>query len=86
VTREGLDDGAPVGVSQRVSVEEALRVYTIGSAEADGVASTRGRLAPGYAADFVVLGENPLTVDPHGIASIPVHATYVAGRRVHGGV
>ncbi|GLY77425.1 amidohydrolase [Actinoallomurus iriomotensis] len=86
VTREGLDDGAPVGVSQRVSVEEALRVYTIGSAEAEGVASTRGRLAPGYAADFVVLGENPLTADPHGIASIPVHATYVAGRRVHGGV
>ena len=84
VTREGMDDGTPVGVSQRVSVEEALRIYTEGSAEAEGVSSSRGRIAPGYAADFVVLGENPLTADPHAIASIPVLATYVAGRRVHG--
>jgi predicted amidohydrolase YtcJ len=84
VTREGMDDGEPVGVSQRVSVEEALRIYTAGSAEADGVAATRGRLAPGHAADFVVLGDDPRTVDPHAIAAVPVLATYVAGRRVHG--
>jgi predicted amidohydrolase YtcJ len=83
VTREGLDDGATVGTSQRVSVEEALRIFTLGSAEADGVAATRGRIAPGYHADFVVLGEDPLTVDPHAIAAIPVRATYVGGRRVH---
>lgn len=32
---------------------------------------------------FVVLGENPLTADLHGIASIPVRATYVGGGRVY---
>jgi predicted amidohydrolase YtcJ len=83
VTREGVDDGARVGASQRVSVEEALRIFTLGSAEADGVAASRGRIAPGYHADFVVLGENPLTVDSRAIAAIPVRATYVGGRRVH---
>jgi predicted amidohydrolase YtcJ len=82
VTREGLDDGEPVGPSQRVSAAEALRIFTLGSAEAEGV-TDRGRLAPGYLADFVVLAENPLTADPHDIASIPVLATYVAGNQVH---
>ncbi len=83
VTREGMDDGEPVGPSQRVGVEEALRIFTLGSAEAEGAEATRGRLAPGYLADFVVLGENPLAVDPHGLASIPVRATYVGGECVH---
>ncbi len=85
VTREGVDDGEPVGRSQRVSAEEALRIFTLGSAEAEGAADARGRIAPGYLADFVVLARNPLTADPHEIASIPVRATYVAGERVYGG-
>jgi predicted amidohydrolase YtcJ len=83
VTREGVDDGEPVGPSQRVTPEEALRVFTLGSAEAEGVETSRGRLAPGYLADFVVLAENPLTADPHTIASIPVQATYVNGEPVY---
>lgn len=82
ITRQGLDDGTPVGTSQRVSAAEALRIFTLGSAEAEGAADVKGRLAPGYLADFVVLGENPLTIDPHGIAEIPVQATYVGGERV----
>ena len=85
VTREGLDDGEPVGPTQRVSAAEALRIFTLGSAEAEGAAGVKGRLAPGHLADFVVLGENPLTIDPHGIASIPVRATYVGGSRVYEG-
>jgi predicted amidohydrolase YtcJ len=37
---------------------------------------------PGYLADFVVLGDDPLTVLPEQIGSIPVLATYVGGRRI----
>lgn len=85
VTREGVDDGAAVGPSQRVTAAEALRVFTLGSAEAEGTAHAKGRLAPGYLADFTVLGADPLSVDPHGIASIPVRATYVGGRCVYDG-
>lgn len=84
VTRAGADDGRPVGPSQRVSPAEALRIFTLGSAEACDESHEKGRLAPGYLADFVVLGENPLTAEPSTISQIPVRATYVGGTRVHG--
>ena len=85
VTRTGVDDGATVGASQKVSAAEALSIFTLGSAEASGEESFKGRLAPGYLADFTVLGENPLTIDPHGIADIDVRATYVGGDEVYSG-
>ncbi|MCM2580030.1 amidohydrolase [Streptomyces meridianus] len=83
VTRHGADDSAPVGLSQRVTPAEALRIFTLGSAEAEGTASRKGRIAPGHLADFTVLGGNPLTVDPGEISRIPVLATYVDGRSVY---
>ncbi|TSI15531.1 amidohydrolase [Brevibacterium aurantiacum] len=85
VTRTGVDDGITVGASQKVTAAEALSIFTLGSAEASGEESCKGRLAPGYLADFTVLGDNPLTVDPHGIADIDVRATYVGGSEVYGG-
>ena len=83
VTRRGAD-GAPVGENQRVSVAEALRIYTVGAAYANGQDTQKGRLAPGYVADFVVLDDDPLTVDPMQLGAIRVQATYVGGNRVWG--
>ena len=83
VTREGFDDGEKVGPSQRVTAREALGVFTLGSADAEGTADRKGRLAPGYLADFTVLGEDPLSVDPYAIGGIDVLATYVGGECVH---
>jgi|GEM_PF-4144652 len=34
-------------------------------------------------ADFVVLGENPFTVDPEALHNIPVAATYLEGEKVY---
>lgn len=82
VTRTGVDDGKTVGASQKVTAAEALSIFTLGSAEASGEESYKGRLAPGFLADFTVLGENPLTIDPHGIADIEVRAAYVGGDAV----
>jgi predicted amidohydrolase YtcJ len=81
VTRTGWDR-ALVGVQQRVSVQEALRLYTVGAAAASGDEQRKGRLATGFLADFVVLGEDPLSVDPVHLSAIPVSATYVGGRSV----
>jgi predicted amidohydrolase YtcJ len=81
VTRTGFD-GAPVGQQQRISVEEALRVYTGGSAEAAGEADLKGTLTPGKLADFVVLGADPRAVDPATIGAIPVLSTWVGGEQV----
>ena len=82
VTREGWD-GAVVGPSQRITAREALDLYTTGAAHASGESHIKGRLAPGYLADFVVLAANPLDVDPHQLSAVHVLATYVGGTRVY---
>jgi predicted amidohydrolase YtcJ len=81
VTRQGFD-GSVLGARQRITPYEALGLYTTGAAYASGEQDVKGRLAPGYLADFVVLGDDPLGTDPANIASIPVRETYVGGRRV----
>jgi predicted amidohydrolase YtcJ len=78
VTRRGFD-GVEVAVEQRITAGEALSLYTTGAATATGEADIKGRLAPGYLADFVVLAEDPLTCEPERIAGIGVRATYVGG-------
>ena len=81
MTRIGFD-GAAVGARQRIDVEEALRIYTVGSAAATGEAHLKGTLSPGMLADFVVLAEDPRTVDPMSLGSVPVRSTWVGGRQV----
>ncbi len=81
VTRTGYD-GAPLGLSQRITPEEALALYTVSAAYASGEDATKGRLAPGFLADFVVLGDDPLTADPSSLGTIAVRATYAGGANV----
>lgn len=82
VTRAAESDGTVLGEEQRISVAEALWVYTVGSAMSTGEGDKKGRLMPGYLADFVVLGANPLSTASGDIAQIPVKATWVGGRPV----
>jgi predicted amidohydrolase YtcJ len=63
-----------------LSVREALECYTTGSAAATGFASTKGRLARGYLADFVALGVNLLDAEPETISQTPVRATVLGGK------
>jgi predicted amidohydrolase YtcJ len=81
VTRTGFD-GAPLGLSQRVTAAEALALYTVNAAYASDEHDVKGRLAPGYVADFVVLDGDPLTADPATLGSLGVVATYVGGEKV----
>jgi predicted amidohydrolase YtcJ len=81
VTRTGWD-GSVIGPSQRITPLEALALYTTAGAYASGEQDRKGRLVPGYLADFVVLGADPTEVAPEEIAAIPVRATYVGGRPV----
>lgn len=78
--------GNPYGLDDRISVAEAIRAYTIGSAEATGWGGTKGVLATGYLADLVVLGANPLETDIADISAIPVVATMVGGVIEYGNI
>jgi len=51
--------GAIIGAGQRVSFEDALRMWTAGAACACGIEARRGRIAPGMAADIVLLAGPP---------------------------
>lgn len=61
---------------------EALTLFTLGSAYATGEEQVKGSLSPGKLADFVVLPENPLTVDPQELGKMEITATYVGGTQV----
>ncbi len=75
--------GKAWGASQKISVEEALRLYTMNGAYAGFEEHLKGSISVGKLADLVVLGGDPLTVDPHTIKDIPVEKTMVGGRLVY---
>jgi len=81
VERRSLD-GSLVGPSQRITVEEAIALYTTGSAYASGEEHLKGKLAPGMLADFVELSDDPFQTAPADIADLDVKSTWVGGRRV----
>ncbi len=78
VTRTSAE-GKVYGASQRVSVDEAIRIWTMGSAYASFDERTKGSITPGKLADFVVLGQDPRKVPADRIKDVPVEATWVGG-------
>jgi hypothetical protein len=60
---------------------DMVQVRTRG-ARVVGLCASHGVLAPGRAADFVVLDSDPRTADPSRIGAIQVERTYRAGRCV----
>ena len=84
VTRKTLS-GQPEGgwfAAERLTVEEALAAYTIHSAYAGFEETIKGSITVGKLADFVVLSDNLLTMDPDAIKDVEVERTVVGGRIV----
>ena len=68
--------------SGRVSIQSALRMYTLSGAELEGTAQDKGSISPGKLADLVLVDANPLTVDPDGLKDIKANMTMVGGKVV----
>jgi len=85
VTRRTLDDAHPDGwvPEQKIGLDEAFAAYTSGSSYADNTESWKGRLAPGYAADLVVLSEDPWAIAPEDLAEVEAVLTMVGGKVVY---
>ncbi len=82
VTRKTLSGQGPYRPEEAMSVAEALRSYTVESAHASFEENVKGRIAPGFLADFTILAESPFDVPPEQLGSIQVTQTWVDGNRV----
>ena len=84
VTRQ-REEGIPQGgwyPAQRITVEEAVRGYTLLPAAAYGVADRMGSITPGKYADMVVLDRDIYTIEPGEIRRTNVDMTIFEGRIV----
>ncbi|AVO38918.1 amidohydrolase [Pukyongiella litopenaei] len=79
VTREAWCDDVP---NQRLTLDEALRGYTIGGAHAEHSEAKKGSLSPGKLADLVILDRDIEAVDPAEIEHMRVRRTICGGRTV----
>jgi predicted amidohydrolase YtcJ len=82
VTRRGWN-GETWGANQRISVEEALRVNTINGAYASREEAIKGSITPGKLADFVVLADDPHTIDQEKIKDVEIVRTVTGGNTVY---
>jgi predicted amidohydrolase YtcJ len=82
VTRKGWD-GKIWGANQKISVADAIRVNTIHGAYASKEENLKGSITPGKLADFVMLAEDPHTIDPEKIKDITIVRTVVCGNSAY---
>ena len=87
VTRQ-FPDGTPQGgwfPEERLSLAQAIEFYTAGSAYGEFTDDRKGRLKPGYLADFIVLSKPIFDVSPRELLDTTVVTTVVGGRVVYEG-
>ena len=77
--------GKEWGINQKISIEEALRLYTLNGAYASFEEKIKGSVEVGKLADLVVLGSDPTKIDPLGIKDIEIMRTIVGGKTVYEG-
>lgn len=82
VLRESLGSGRVSGPKECLSVEEAIRMYTINGAWQDHMEDIKGSIEVGKLADLCVIDQDILEIDPHQIGEISVVMTIVGGKIV----
>ena len=85
VTRKTLS-GQPEGgwfPSEKLTIEEAIRAYTLNTAYAGFEESIKGSISAGKLADFVVLSDNLRSMNPNAIKDVSVQMTIVGGEVVY---
>jgi predicted amidohydrolase YtcJ len=71
--------------NQTISVEEAVRAYTVGSAYAEFQENIKGSISVGKLADLIILSDDIFTIKPNDIQKVRVMMTMVDGRIVFEG-
>lgn len=72
-----------LGPEQRLTPMQALHATTLGAAYQYFEEDSKGSITPGKQADLVILGSNPLLVDPDLLKDIPVIETFARGKSIY---
>ncbi|MBO1625291.1 amidohydrolase [Bacillus arachidis] len=83
VTRRSFMDGTCYIPEERLSVFEAVSLFTTGSAYTIGKENERGKIAQGYEADFTIMDRNVFEIEVEDIKNIQVTATVIDGQIVY---
>jgi predicted amidohydrolase YtcJ len=85
VTRRTLDDKNPDGwiPEQKISIEDAIKCYTLNSAYAAFEENIKGSIEVGKLADLIVLSDDILTIDPVKIKDAQVLMTVFDGKIIY---
>jgi len=85
VTRELPEGGPPGGwqPQEKISLDDCIRAYTVGSAYAEFEEGKKGQIAPGQWADIIVLSADLTKLRPKEILRTQVLQTFVGGRLVY---
>ena len=76
ITRKAAD-GFVIGKNQKITLQQALHAYTMGSAKADNLENTKGSLSIGKYADFIVINRNPYEMND--VSIIETIETWING-------
>jgi predicted amidohydrolase YtcJ len=81
-TRATLDGKNPKGwfPEQKLTIQEAIEAYTMGSAYAEFQENEKGSIATGKLADMVLLSDDVLSIDPVKVRDVKVLKTWVGGK------
>lgn len=85
VTRATLDGKHPEGwfPEQKLSIQEAIAAYTVGSAYAEFQEHQKGSIEPGKLADMVLLSQDVLSIAPAAIRDTRVLKTFLGGVEIY---
>ncbi len=85
VTRQDRNNQPPGGwrADQAMSLQLALKGFTLDAAYAGGAETKVGTLSEGKWADFIVLDRDPFGIPPADLPKVQVQETWLAGQRVY---
>jgi predicted amidohydrolase YtcJ len=72
-----------IGPDQRVPVEDALKAMTSWAAYQDFEEKIKGTIEPGKLADFVILSDNPMKIEPMKLWDLKVLETIKEGKTIY---
>jgi predicted amidohydrolase YtcJ len=84
-TTHNLLDGSrePWNPTERITLQEALQIYTSGSSFVNFLENQTGTLEQGKDADFIIVDRNLFEINVNDVHKTEVLATYVAGKKLY---